>query len=289
MVLTSCNEVIDVSVRKSDITYFVVDGTLTNMGTDPQDIKLSRSIDFFSEEDIPVVSGAEVTVSDGSSTTLFTELADEPGTYRAPAGFACRKGRTYDLAIKATIDGLERTYSASSSMPGIGFTLDSIDVVYTPVVEDIADSCWTVLSWGHDNIGDGYFMAIPSVNGYTFPFENHLMVSDYYFANKKVDSFPTCVLIQTKDNLDNYGPCAKYLETGDKIVLDIYSLTKDYYDFINAVSLNVSGQSIPLFSPQPCNCPTNISGDNALGYFTCAAVSRASYTVDDPFHQKHDK
>jgi len=291
--LTSCNEVIEVPVRDSDATFVVVEGLLTNMTEDNQDIKISRSLPFLSKEEVPAVSGAKVTVSDGSNSTVFTELESEKGTYRAPAGFACRQGETYRLSIKAMIDGLERTYTASSEMPGPACELDSIKCIYTPVVADVADSCWTVLIWGRDNPGDGYYLMEPSVNGYTYPFENHLIIDDYYFSGKDINGFPTTVLLQTEDNRKEYGLCAKYLETGDVIRLDIHCLTKDYYHFAYSVINNISGQSIPLFSPQPCNVPTNIASDtkeknDALGYFSCSYVVRSNCTITDPFLEKHD-
>ncbi|MCQ2143330.1 MAG: DUF4249 domain-containing protein [Bacteroidales bacterium] len=287
--LTSCSEVIDLKIRETDETFFVVDRLLTNMAEDPQDLVLSRSLSYFSDDEVPAVSGAEVSVTDGTTTTVFSELEDVKGTYRAPAGFACRKGRTYNLSIKATLDGMERTYSATSTMPGAACSVDSIVCYYTPVVEDVADSCWTVLIWAKDNLDDGYYMTIPAVNGHTYPFQNHLVLSDMYFAGKRISGFPTSILLQTSDNYKKYGECAKYLEKGDVIRLDVYNLTKDYYNFVNSVSTNVSGQSIPLFSPQPCNCPTNIEGENALGYFSTAFVVRSEYTIDDPFKEKHDE
>lgn len=284
--MVSCNEVIDVSVRDSQETYFIVDGLLTNMAGDPQEIILSRSLPYFSKDGVPEVSGADVTVSDGSTTTIFKELEDKKGTYRAPEGFACKKGRTYKLSVKAVIDGKERSYQAESEMPEPACTTDSIICVYTPVMKDVTDSCWTVLVWGKDNYEDAYYLMIPSVNGHTYPFENHIVFPDTYFARKKIQGFPTSILMQTKENYDKYGECAKYLETGDVITLDIHNVTRDYYNFVTA--LGNSRQSIPLFSPQPSNTPTNIIGENALGYFTCSNVVRTSYTITDPFIEKHD-
>jgi len=41
--------------------------------------------------------------------------------------------------------------------------------------------------------------------------------------------------------------------------------------------------SIPLFTPQPANVPTNIRGEHVLGYFAICPVARASVEIEDPF------
>ena len=49
------------------------------------------------------------------------------------------------------------------------------------------------------------------------------------------------------------------------------------------VSLTMNGVSIPLFTPQPANAPTNIRGEHVVGYFAVCPIARASVVVDDPF------
>ena len=83
--------------------------------------------------------------------------------------------------------------------------------------------------------------------------------------------------------MEKYGDCAKPLEEGDMVSLVVYSLTKDYYDFIMAMTSAATGTSIPIISSQPANLPTNITGGDAMGYFAVCPVMMASCKVDDPF------
>ena len=45
----------------------------------------------------------------------------------------------------------------------------------------------------------------------------------------------------------------------------------------------LSTTTIPIFSPQPANTPTNIRGEHVLGWFAVCPEFSANVTVDDPF------
>ena len=93
--------------------------------------------------------------------------------------------------------------------------------------------------------------------------------------------FPIEPLLQSEVLRKQYGECYKYLETGDVITLELWTLDKGYFDYM--LSLTMNGVSIPLFTPQPANAPTNIRGEHVVGYFAVCPVTRASVTVEDPF------
>ena len=65
------------------------------------------------------------------------------------------------------------------------------------------------------------------------------------------------------------------------ITLRARTLDKGYFDFLIAQTLG--GPTIPIFSPQPANTPTNIRGEHVLGWFAVCPEFSASVTVDDPF------
>lgn len=243
-----------------------------------QTITLSESTGFFANDTVPMVHGAVVTVDDGESQVRYEEGA--PGVYAAPNGFHGVPGHTYHLSIEAEIAGEKRSYEAVSTMPEPGFQIDSIDYAYTGLMS--ADSTWTIAMWGKDAPTTDYFLASMTVNGYLYPSAIPMFMDDKYFAGQSITAFPITVLMQTAQNQKMYGPCCKFLEPGDVITFSALTLRKDCYDFFFSYSSNLTGSSIPLFSSQPANCPTNVTGGDAMGYFAACPVSTASVVVDNP-------
>ena len=95
------------------------------------------------------------------------------------------------------------------------------------------------------------------------------VTDDIYFNGNEVKGFPIATLMQYSQMQKLYGDCAKYLETGDEITLEAMTLSKDFFDYLMAVTLNGAMAAIPLFSPQPANCPTNIRGGDGDQQIRC--------------------
>ena len=266
--------------------YLAVDATLTDRPDRPQQVILSRTVPYFGEAEehaAAAVRGAVVTVGDGTQTVLFSEK--EPGVYQAPEGYCAQAGKQYHLRIE---EG-EEVYEADASMPEAGFRLDEIDYAWCGGKTMGADSLWTVAIWGGDKPRTDYYYVTLAVNGNFYPFELAEVLDDKYFNGNEIRGFPIATLMQIHDLQELYGDCCKYLEKDDVITLEAYTLQKDYFDYLVAVALNGTLSSIPLFSPQPANCPTNIRGDHALGYFAVCPVASASVTVDDPLRPYYRK
>ena len=229
-------------------------------------------------------------VNDGTKDILFTERLDEEdgagtGEYYAPEGFQALSGRKYSLSVKATVAGKAHQYSAEAEMPEMGFTLDRIDYTYNGNTPAKLDSLWTILMWGEDNLETtSRFIARFSVNGYNLPLSSCFMIEDKYFNGKKIEAFPIGLLYQTAENYKQNGECAKFLEEGDVLTLTGYSMTEEYYAFMQTVQGDGGLSSMPLLSSQPMNPLTNITGDgDVLGFFAACPVLTASVTVTDPF------
>lgn len=166
-------------------------------------------------------------------------------------------------------------------MPEPGFRMDAIDYAFAGGKTLDSDSLWTVGVWGHEKEIDSYYFGTHAVNGLYQPFMMGKVTDDKFFNHNEVAGFPIEALLQSEHLRKRYGDCFKYLEAGDVITLELWTLEKGYYDFL--LSLTMGGVSIPLFSPQPANAPTNIRGEHVLGYFAVCPVARESITVDDPF------
>lgn len=274
----SCTEKVDLRSRSDYHGYLCVDAVLTDRADRAQQVVLSRTVSYFEEEELPRVRGASVSVDE----VVFRET--DPGVYQAPEGYACSPGRTYHLKISLP-DGAE--YEAEASMPEPGFRLDAIDYAYAGNKTSGLDSLWTLAIWGRDEPADSYYNISLGVNGTFYPFSFTETVDDKYFNGKDVGGFPIATLIQTAGLQERYGDCFKYLETGDVITLEALTIDRGYYDFLLAMMLN--GTSIPIFSPQPVNAPTNLRGDHVLGWFAVCPVVDASVTVDDPLRPYYRK
>lgn len=284
LLLAACSEPFDLDTKTADKVYLCVEAPLTNMpGT--QTIRLTESIDYQATTEIPAVSGASVKISDGTNTYDFTEELYRPGYYSSPEGFFCSKGKTYRLKIQCTLsNGKEGTYESITSMEEDGFDIEKVDYKY---LGNVADSTWVMCIWGKDKPQTNYFLISTAVNGVASPttslLERSMIMPDTFFNNSKVSGYPIAFLYQNAQQYKKYGPCAKFLEKGDIISMIVYTMTKDYYDFIMALSNSASAMSIPIIASQPANIPTNITGGDAMGYFAICPVSIASCMVDDPF------
>ena len=293
--LAACTEKTDLRSEGEYNEYLAVDATLTDRAEDAQRVYLSRTVPYFGEAGDHAAAAVEkalVTVADGAETVRFQEV--EPGVYEAPAGFAAQAGRNYKLRIE---EG-DEVYEAEASMPEAGFSLDGIDYAWAGNKSMNVDSLWTVAIWGEDKPQASFYYVSIGVNDLFYPFDLSEVMDDKYFNGNVVNGFPITSLMQVHQMQTLYGDCFKYLETGDVITLRALTLSKEYYDFLIAVTLNGTLSSIPLFSPQPANCPTNIrkltggSGpgpgpgdtaiDHVVGYFAVCPVVSASVTVEDP-------
>ena len=272
LLLCACTERIDLQSRSDYHDYLAVEATLTDRPEDPQRVILSRSISYFHNEPQPMVQGASVKVND----VIFNEK--EAGVYEAPEGYSCEPGIEYKLRINLP-DGDH--YEAEATMPEAGFRMDQIDYAYSGGMTMDMDSLWTVGVWGREKDIDSYYLLTHAVNDVYQPLEMCKLAPDLYFNSNEVVGFPIEALLQSELLRQQYGECYKYLETGDVITLEIWTLDKGYFDYMLALTMNTV--SIPLFTPQPANAPCNIRGEHVLGYFAVCPVARASVTVEDAF------
>ncbi len=272
VLLLACTEKIEIQSKSDYHEYLAVQATLTNQPTQPQQVVLSRSISFFHDEPQPMVKGAYVSVND----IRFTERED--GVYVAPMGFACQENENYHLEISLP-DG--EVYTADAQMPESGFEIEAIDYAWGGGRSLGADSLWTVGLWGIEKEIESNYLVTHAINGYYVPFDQAFIINDNFFNDKEIAGFPVQNFLQLEQLRKQYGECYKYLETGDVITLEIWTLDNDYETFLYAI--NSGGLSIPLLTPQPANLPTNIRGKNVMGFFAICPVERASVVVEDPF------
>ena len=285
--LCACNEIIEIELKDMDRDYFVVEALLDDDPLHRQSIALSMSVPYLDTVQSPPVTGASVRIDCSvQGEVLFTESAEMPGLYLGPEGFCGIPEEKYRLTIDASFEDGIRTYTAESVMPQPGFRLDSLDYSFAGGGNmNGLDSLWSLLIWGDDIPYDehGELISFVKLNGLEYPFSHRIVYNHKYFYGQKIEAFPLERLNQTEANRKQYGDCYKYLEKGDELSITVMTLDRPTGLFMTYAIQNASGMSIPLFTSQPANCPTNISGHNGVGWFAVCPVTTATCIVDDPF------
>ena len=275
---SACSEEIIISSDSDYEDYLAVEALLTDRPDYPQRILLSKTIPYFEDMDRPMVKGASVMVDD----VVFTEKED--GVYVAPTGFCCHTDHVYHLKIRLP-DG--REFTSENSMPEPGFELKDIDYAYLGGQEMDMDSTWAIGLWGTDRDFYSNYLVNYSVNGNLLPLFLSYVTIDYYFSGSVIKGFPFMFMMQSAINRQKFGDCFKFLETGDVITLNIYTIDDTFYRYL--IALTMDALYIPLLSPQPANPLCNIEGDHVVGYFAICAHVDASVVVEDPLRDYFKK
>ena len=263
-IATACTETIDMNVGTT-YTRLVISGEITT-DTMVHRVYLSKSADYFSNKPVEKISGAKVSVSDGTVITLLQESASEQGTYETPADFYGLPGHTYRLLVEQVDlgDGHFVSDSASSYLPS-PISIDSAQVAQ----ENLYTNGWSVKLFAKD----------PDVLGNCYAFKAYI--------NGKLDTDTLSNITTTDDRLFNgkqtngivvffYEELDK-IKTTDTVVLEMMTINRNYMNFLTSVQTVVQG-NIPMFSGPPANIYTNFK-NGALGFFTAYSLSRKSTIV----------
>jgi hypothetical protein len=265
---SSCTEKVTIKLD-STYTRVVVDGSIEN-DSGVYQVALTKSADYFSNEPVPKIVNAHVSISDGSVTYELTEtLPGISGKYQTSPGFIATAGKTYSLHVDLPEEiGGKSTVDASSYLPPV----TRLDSISTEFHSDWGpDGIWTIKLWALEPGNE--------VNYYLFNYyrNGELMsdtitkkvVSDDKFYN---GSYMTGVNVIY---INNEHPWTS-LQKGDTIMLQMSGITKEYYNFINQVQQ--SGFNLPFFTGPPANVQGNIS-NGGIGFFAAYSNSFAKTVV----------
>lgn len=268
LLTASCTENIDLTLSSTS-TRVVVDGHLCDQKSDMNYVRLTLSANYYSSHATPAISGAKVVVNDGESDIEFAESDTKPGYYYAPEMFTAIYGRTYTLNISNVdynSDGELETYTAQSIMPNT-YTVDSITCKYNKTMEH-----YMVGMYGPEDVTVENYYAFCIAHNDTLVSDSYSELSvtdDKWFTNDYVHG--ATIYYFSEDDID------RKIKEGDKVTLFGMAITKELFDYINAVS-DISGGGNPVFSSTPANAVGNISG-GALGFFTTYAVKRVDCEI----------
>jgi outer membrane lipoprotein-sorting protein len=265
-----CTETIDDIQLDSTRARLVVEGYIST-DTIHQSVKLSKLGDALMKNPVQTVSGAEVTVSDGTMTWNFIEDPNKKGTYLTDQKVYGMVGKSYFLKIKnvdINNDQIPEEYTAQSKIKGLN-TIDSLHIV--PNTSNPHFRGWSINLYTMDpGNGRNYYLIKVLKNNklLTDSIFKYSIGDNTSFEGKYYDGF-------TVYNLREERLSERPLK-GDTITLELYGITEDYYSFISAYIQDYYPK-IPIFSGPSANIPSNIKPfDDAVGIFAAYSIKRKS-------------
>lgn len=274
LLFTACEKSINLTPA-SQKALLVVDGTIEN--DKAPFIVLSTSLNYFSKINADVlaasiVSGAKVSISDGSVVTLLKEYKQPLGgdyslsyyssdTINGSPVVTGSQGKTYTLQIE--YNNLQ--YSAVTTIPTVAKTVDSLWWKPAPGNDDTTKV--VVMGQLTDPKGYGnYIRYFTKVNNGPF-LPGAISVYDDQLTDGTTYDYQMDQGIDRNDppGEDNYG----YFRRGDTVTAKLANIDKATFDFWR--TLEFSYQSVG----NPFSNPTKVSGNvsnGALGAFCGYAV-----------------
>jgi len=272
LMLAGCTKDIDIKLG-TVAPELVVEGVV-NTDTTSQVVYLKKTAYYFSNQPAEVVSGATVTLSDGTSTIALVEDNAKKGAYKTPSGYFGVVGRTYTLHISnidINSDGVKEEYEASSTIP-TKFKIDKIDVTKK---KEFGSDVWMVNVWMQDPpVERNFYLVKVSRNDVcvTDSIQEWGTAGDDIFNGFYLEGQQMASLSSDKPD--------EVLHNGDKVTIEVSDVPEDYMNYINDVITEYWGRN-PLFGGQPANIRTNIrqilpqgTAQPAHGYFTAYSTTR---------------
>jgi hypothetical protein len=260
--VVSCTERINIELDES-FTRLVVDGSIT-IDTMAHKVILSKTSSYFYNQPAPMVTGAQVTITDGELTFNLTE--ESAGIYLTQPSVYGIPGHTYTLKIKLPVEiGGYADYTASSMLNPVN-PLDSINMTFQPAYSE--KGFWEVRCYAQDPPSADFYRFLISRN-------QKLITDTLYEWSVTDDRFFNGNYIKGAIIAEMDQSIAEYVLTeGDTVTAEMNSIGKEYADFIWDAQAELFGSN-PLFSGPPANVKGNIN-NGAIGFFAAYSITRAS-------------
>ena len=239
---------------------------------------LSYSAEFYNKDEIRMISGATVYVTNGVDTVYYQEDLEQPGYYFTDL-VAGKKNTVYRLCIEVPEpDGVVQQLFSESLMPDNVEYIDSLVIKPFNGANDSVPTTFFLdtIEWLYP-----YFQSLPDPNIIYMPliFINDSLLSDtltqqmvipvggyagYYINGPEMQEANKEIPIAYFRKSD--------LNDGDRIRAKLYSIPAEYLYFV--YSLMASSGSNPMLGA-PANVNTNIypEGKGVGWFFTASAVS----------------
>lgn len=275
-VLAACTEDIVIDVQEGE-PLIGVEASFTDEWKQHEAI-LSYSASFYNQDEIIMISGATVYVTDGVDTVYYREDMEQLGHYFTDLA-AGKKNTVYRLCIEVPEwDGTKHFLFAESLMPNNVESIDSLVVKPFNGENDTMPTTFFMdtIEWIYP-----YFQSLPDPSIIYMP---SISINDSLVSN----AFTQRMVIPVAGYAGYYinGPEMQAankeipigyfrksdLNDGDSIRADLYSITSDYLYYV--YSLIASSGSNPMLGA-PANVSSNIQpeGEGVGWFFTASSVS----------------
>lgn len=273
---SSCTEDIVIDVEKGD-PMIGVEAYFTDQLKQHEAI-LSYTSEFYNGNEVRMVSGATVYVTDGVDTIYYYEDAEQIGHYFTDS-VAGKKNTMYRFCVEIPdADGTFQQVFAESIIPENVESIDSLVVKHFNGLNDTMPSTFFMdtIEWLYP-----YFQSLPDPNIIYMPMVSkndtsltdslkvRMMIPQGGFAGYYVNGIE---MLESNKEIPIAYFRRSQLRDGDRIHADLYSITPEYYYYF--YSLLISTGSNPLLGA-PANVSTNIQpeGQGVGWFFTASVVS----------------
>ncbi|MCR5496539.1 MAG: DUF4249 domain-containing protein [Paludibacteraceae bacterium] len=274
-VLTSCEEDIVIDAETGDPKIGIY-GSIT---TDRKhhSITISRTMDFYSDGDIEMISGAYVFIVDQTDADTFFLAESSAGIYETDS-VAGKINHSYQLNVAVPDRGDVLHFYAESTIDTCPGKIDSVQVLKYTMFDVVNNDVYKVCPYFQTTKKNIYYMFDMSLN--ETPITDTLSrkallhlgaMSGLYYNGvemsviyKELNVYPHGIFY-----LDQTLTKEK-IHKGDMIHITLYGIPKGYYGYLSDISNSIG--SNPLMG-SPTNVRTNIRGKEkeAVGYFYAAS------------------
>jgi hypothetical protein len=264
--LISCEDVIKLNLESVG-SKIVIESVVTD-NNKPFIVKISKSQDFYNQADYETADNAMVIISNNNG--FCDTLANiGNGTYSCDSLHGII-GNTYKLEV--INDGI--AYQAINTLP-LKTELEALDFE------------WVEYPHTKGYLVNIYFTDYPGIQNF---YRIKVWVNNDIYKNEKVGLEYLLYDDKIFDGKKTKLPAlrgSRLLNAGDTVTIELYSLSKETYDYYNtlqniiAVDRSTLGQGKIMIegSSAPANPVTNFN-NGALGYFGAYCLSRKTIVIN---------
>ena len=285
MLSVSCTE--DIVIQVEDGKRMIGVAAMLTDEVKRHEAVLSYTSELYGTEEVRMVTGATVFVTDGIDTIYYVESSSRPGHYftNPTAG---KKNTNYRLCIVATsYEGDTVSLFSESLLPN---NVDEIDSLCIKPFNGFNDTIPTVffgdtIEWLYpyfQSLTDPSIIYMPMISKndtlLTDTLNQRMIVPMAGYAGFYVNG-PE--MLEANKEIPIYYFRKSKLKRGDVIRADLYSIQPSYISFFYSVMM--SNGSNPLLGA-PANVMTNIQPSGmGVGWFMTASVVSTETVFDDKY------
>jgi hypothetical protein len=270
ILLYSCEKQVNIDLNTPNYERVVVEGRVTDQYLNHL-IRLTKTTSYFYNQPAPPLTSAEAYIlEEGSQKKYNLTLTDSAKGVFSGVPFAGIPGETYSLIV--SYEG--QRYKASSFLDKVT-VMDSISYKYKYTNffgQKVGNYIISMSAYEPEPAGDVYLFYIylndTLINK---KISRSIMSDDQAFNGQYLDNVEIYYLRQEEIVKDT-----------NKLRVEMLSVSKDEYDFINAFN-GESQNGGSIFSGPPSNIPSNLintsGGLNGLGFFGASAVTSKEMTL----------